>query len=237
MRALLPAVFVALCVISPARSLEAQLNGAWDVPCDGSLPPRFSAPFAHGVIYGGKEFVTSWVSVLPVRPLPSNNWYAASPNIHPLSEDGASRWVNAGVLVRCWVERNPYFITHHRDPIGYRGTVRPAQTACGGGGGPEPGGDYGELGDAGYDPYDPVLTLDVDDCGSGSEPGGDSGSGTQFEPGDGTGGETVDWGSGIGNGGTSACGDLAVVEYVCIDTWDESAGAWVEWGCGYATTC
>lgn len=68
------------------------------------------------------------------------------------------------------------------------------------------------------------------DCGS-------SGSGTQYEPGDYTGGETVDWGTGTGNGGTSVCGEAAFVEYVCIDVYNEETGAWEEWGCGYVTTC
>jgi hypothetical protein len=69
--------------------------------------------------------------------------------------------------------------------------------------------------------------------------GGDgdgSGSGTQYQHGDYTGGETVDWNSGMGNGGTSVCGTDAKVEYICIDIWVEGQG-WVEWSCGYATTC
>lgn len=79
----------------------------------------------------------------------------------------------------------------------------------------------------GYDPY-----ADPTNCGGG---GGSGGSGKQYAPGDYTGGETVDWGTGIGNGGTSACGENAVVDYVCIDYWDGTA--WVNWGCGYVTTC
>lgn len=71
-------------------------------------------------------------------------------------------------------------------------------------------------------------------CGGGT--GEEGGSGTQYQPGDYTGGETVDWGTGVGNGGVSSCGDAAKVEYICIDIWVDGEG-WVEWGCGYVTTC
>jgi hypothetical protein len=86
-----------------------------------------------------------------------------------------------------------------------------------------------------YDPYDPMASASGDggvsyDCGT-------TGSGTQYEPGDYTGGETVDWGTGTGNGGTSVCGNQAMVEYVCIDVYNEETGFWEEWGCGYVTTC
>lgn len=90
------------------------------------------------------------------------------------------------------------------------------------------------LDDAAYDPYS-----DGDDgsmpCGE-SDSGGTA-SGVQFYPGDNTGGETVDWNSGKGNGGKSACGAAAVVEYVCFDTWNEEKQQFEEWGCGYVTTC
>lgn len=98
-----------------------------------------------------------------------------------------------------------------------------------------------EIQDPSYDPYD----AGSGDCESG-EPGGEGGGGdgsdgqgtggTQYQPGDNTGGETVDWGTGIGNGGTSACGTRDIVDYVCIDVWVDGAG-WVEWACGYVTTC
>ncbi|HEU4453733.1 MAG TPA: hypothetical protein VFR81_11770 [Longimicrobium sp.] len=104
---------------------------------------------------------------------------------------------------------------------------------CGGGSGA--GGDDTRLiEEVHYDPYDPAMSMSADDgggdCGSG-------GGGTQYQPGDYTGGETVDWGTGEGNGGTSACGDQAMVEYVCIDVYNEETGSWEEWGCGYVTTC
>lgn len=103
---------------------------------------------------------------------------------------------------------------------------------CGGGGGGSTGGTE-LIENVGYAPYDPMVSVSgggiAHDCGSGS--------GTQYEPGDYTGGETVDWGTGTGNGGTSVCGEEAFVEYVCIDVYDEETGAWEEWGCGYVTTC
>lgn len=80
---------------------------------------------------------------------------------------------------------------------------------------------------ADYDPYE-------EEACEGDDGGGNDG-GTQYYPGDYTGGETVDWATGVGTGGTSACGDTAKVEYVCIDYWDGQQ--WVEWSCGYITTC
>lgn len=86
-----------------------------------------------------------------------------------------------------------------------------------------------------YDPYSPE---DDEDCDTGDVAGGGGdGSGTQFEPGDNTEGETVDWGTGVGNGGVSACGSAAVVDYVCIYYWNDSGQKWDLFACGYATTC
>lgn len=111
-------------------------------------------------------------------------------------------------------------------------TESPVSVACSGGSGGGGVGDLGVVVDIAYDPY----ASGDGDCGGGGDPGGGGGSGTPYNPGDYTGGQTVDWGSGTGNGGSSACGAAAVVEYVCIDTWHEGIG-WVEWGCGYVTTC
>jgi hypothetical protein len=85
-----------------------------------------------------------------------------------------------------------------------------------------------------YDPY----AEDGPDTGTctGSGGGGDgTASGAQYHPGDSTGGETVSWGTGQGNGGSSACGAAAIVEFVCIEQWTSSG--WEIWGCGYVTTC
>jgi hypothetical protein len=83
--------------------------------------------------------------------------------------------------------------------------------------------------------YDPYAQEEEFSCDAGGSGGSGGGSGTQYYPGDNTGGETVNWGTGIGNGGSSSCGSMAVVQYVCIDYWD--GDSWEEWSCGYATTC
>ena len=96
-------------------------------------------------------------------------------------------------------------------------------------------GEATSLTDAAYDPY--AGDGPESPCLEPGSSGGSGGSGTQFSPGDHTGGETVDWQTGIGNGGTSACGADAVVEYVCIDIWNSETQRWEEWGCGYVTMC
>lgn len=122
----------------------------------------------------------------------------------------------------------------------FSGNFFRTQSACNGTGG---GGSTALVSvvDPGYDPYASIEPYNADgDCESGTpaEGGGstDEGSGTQYQPGDSTGGETVDWGTGVGNGGSSACGSTAIVAHICIDVWVEGVG-WVEWSCGYATTC
>lgn len=89
-----------------------------------------------------------------------------------------------------------------------------------------------------YDPYGESGTPDDGTCDAsgGSGGGGGTASGIQYHPGDSTGGQTVSWSSGQGNGGSSACGGAAVVEYACIEQWT-SSGEWQVWGCGYITTC
>ena len=89
--------------------------------------------------------------------------------------------------------------------------------------------------DGSYDPYDEGSDAEgCDDSDGGGDSGG-GGSGTQFGEGDSTGGETVDWGTGVGNGGTSGCGLAAIVRYVCIDIFVD--GEWKQYSCGWATTC
>ena len=87
-----------------------------------------------------------------------------------------------------------------------------------------------------YDPYSPDQGSSTCDTGGDGSSGG-GGSGTQYAPGDHTGGELVSWSSGVGIGGTSACGTDAVVEYICIDIWNGETQRWEQWSCGYATTC
>ena len=85
-----------------------------------------------------------------------------------------------------------------------------------------------------YASYDPSAP---EEPGGHCSDSGTTGSGIQFSPGDYTSGETVDWNTGQGNGGTSSCGMAAKVEYICIDEYDPDTGKWKTYSCGYATTC
>jgi hypothetical protein len=212
-------------------SLAAQRYGEWDRACDTGYGPRFSAPFTHGVIFGEKEFLTEWRSEATARPLPSKNWYVATPNRDPVSSDNTKQWHNAGVLVHCWVERTPYYVSLMAAPIDYRGSLQDnCKRGAGGTWDVAPAPEDGSSG-----PYNPYDAWYEEEC-NGTTGETQSGSGTAYNTGDFTGGETVTWSGGVGDGGRSVCGSLAVVEYVCIDVWDEERG-WVEWDCGYATTC
>jgi len=153
------AIFAVLALVGISSGLHGQSYGVWDVACSLNLPPRFSAPFNHGVIFQGKEFVTRWRSVDQTTPLPSYNWYEAAPNSDPLSTDGASRWYGAKLEAHCTVERNPYWVKYSAVPVAYGGQVR----ACGGGGG---GAWYyiAEPIDVSYDPY--TEREPVSDCDS-----------------------------------------------------------------------
>ena len=91
------------------------------------------------------------------------------------------------------------------------------------------------LADYEYDPYEESSPEPGIYCpGNG---GGGEGSGISYQPGDTTNGESVDWYTGKGNGGVSACGDKAVVEFACLDFYNEKTGNWDLYLCGYVTTC
>lgn len=86
-----------------------------------------------------------------------------------------------------------------------------------------------------YDPYS-----NEEECpepSGGGDASGWTGSGTYYEPGQTTGGETVNWNTGQGNGGSSVCGLDAVVEYICIEQFNEETQQWDGYSCGYATMC
>lgn len=243
MRYQLTAIPAILFVICSADALHAQNYGEWPRSCSLGFAPRFSAPYGHGVYFQGQEFITNWTSDDQSPPRESIELYHASPNPHPLSVDREYRWNNSGVEVYCYVVRTPYFVSHAARPTGnYRGTLQRVELACteeggaGGFGGPGTETGIAPVTSGDYDPYDPALTV-TGDGGEDCSGGAGTGIGTQYEPGDYTGGETVDWGTGQGNGGTSECGDEAMVEYVFIDTYDPETGLWEEWGCGYVTTC
>jgi hypothetical protein len=83
---------------------------------------------------------------------------------------------------------------------------------------------------------DPANCPPADD-GTSGDPFGQTGSGIQYYPGDYTNGETVNFATGIGDGGSSVCGSAAYVDQVCIDIWDDGSQTWGQSACGYATTC
>lgn len=86
-----------------------------------------------------------------------------------------------------------------------------------------------------FDPYAPDGS-GSEECRTGDGTGGSGdGSGTQYNPGDTT-TERVEWSTGIGTGDPTSC-DLATVEWICIDKWDETTKTWKTWSCGYATVC
>jgi|1186.fasta_scaffold44745_2 hypothetical protein len=160
MRAII--AFLALGSIS-ASALNGQIYGEWDVPCAVALSPRFSAPFSHGVIYQGKEFVTPWRSVNQTTPLPSYNWYEPVGNANPISTDGTSRWYGAKLEGHCTVDRNPYWVRYNVYPVAYEGQVRSCSTGA--------GGNWYYITDPIDESYDPYTS-----AGSGSDCESDGGS-------------------------------------------------------------
>jgi hypothetical protein len=163
MRAII--AFLALVSIS-ASPLHGQTYGEWDVACPLYLTPRFSAPFNHGVIYQGKEFITRWRSVSQATPLPSYNWYEATPYANPLSTDGTSRWYGAKVEGHCTVDRNPYWVRYNVYPVAYDGQVRSCSNGA--------GGNWYYITDPLDESYEPYTSTEPEsDCNSS---GGGSGS-------------------------------------------------------------
>lgn len=208
-----------LSALTLSASASAQTYGSWDVPCELGLSPRFSFPFFHGVIYSGKEFLTNWRSITQTTPLPSRNWYEASPERDVVSRDGTARWYGAKVHVHCWIERNPYLQTFHRDPIGFAGLVRPC--AVGG------GGTEGDL-----NPYSPESYASggaETDCGEGGSGAGDEPIAPPDWPGlvEGPGGF-----AGLVCGGS----DVLVYDDLCIEVWVTGVG-WTVYWCGVGVTC
>jgi hypothetical protein len=202
--------------------------------------------FFFGYEHAGHEWTDQWERDKVLDPV---NYSLAEyvPDGDPLyivSRDDEARWYNPRLTVRCtlteWWSRGR--IVRARDSykvISNGGNV----VECGGGGTSRELAEHTNPYASSYDPYaadgysggDGTCSGIGDGTSSGGTGGTSTGSGTQYEPGDYTGGETVDWGTGQGNGGTSVCGTTAIVEYVCIDIWD--GVGWVEWGCGYVTSC
>jgi hypothetical protein len=216
---------------------DLAVGAAYDVPCDYTLGPRFFQ--YYGAEFEGQMFLTGWRSVRSDTPLPSWNWYYALPDRDPVSNNGKYRWKDAQIQVHCWVYRAMYLTVIHRDPVAALGELVElcegdwridVQREDG-----YDDGDGSRLGSSRYDPYSRSSWGATEFCADDND-GGGGGGGTQYYPGDYTNGETVGWSDGVGTGGYSACGQDAKVEYICIDVWVDGVG-WVEWSCGYATTC
>jgi hypothetical protein len=156
------------------------------------------------------------------------------------SRDARARWFHPAFIARCQIFEQWFrgrIVASEIDvkvEVNLGEVVECAGTGGGGWGELEPEFDvYGSE----YDPYSGYSGAGAD-CSikNPDDDGGTPGSGIPYQPGDYTGGETVDWQTGVGNGGVSVCGQAAKVEYICIDT-SEDGTHWVEYSCGYATTC
>jgi hypothetical protein len=263
-RALTSAV---LAVLLPFHLLPARLIGQGDsstaveytTPDEYQVTRPMACPlqltggflgFFFGYEHAGHEWTDQWQRDRVLDPVNHSlaEYVPAGDPLYIVSRDDRARWYSPRLTVRCtvteWWSRGR--IVRARDSykvIGHGGNV----VECGSGG----GGTSRELAEH-TDPYassyDPYAAADYsggggtcsgmeDSTDSGGTGGTSTGSGTPYQPGDYTGGETVDWGTGEGNGGTSVCGDKAMVEYVCIEIYNEETGFWEEWGCGYVTTC
>jgi hypothetical protein len=209
-----------------------------DVPCEYSYAPSFYS--YYGVEFEGQMFRSEWRSKRSNFPLPAWNWYYAYPMHTVVSNNGKYRWENAEIQVHCWVYRSLYVFTIHRDHVASLGEL---VELCEGDWRVDArredeyddGDGSSRLGSSRYDPYARSGGT-TKFCAEDNDGGGGGTGGTQYYPGDYTGGETVTWDGGVGTGGYSACGQDARVEYVCIDVWVEGVG-WTEWSCGYTTTC
>lgn len=175
------------------------------------------------VAYQGKYFDFWWTATSRV---PFGTGMYIGPFI-TTSIDGTTRWNNPQMFARCTIEEWLQGVTtwyYFHLAATYSGSIEPvASTGC-------------DVTQVTYDPY----SEDGDEtCAEGGSGGGSPppGSGIPYSPGDHTGGETVDWNTGIGNGGSSTCGADAVVEYICIEISLDGITNWASWACGYATTC
>jgi len=215
--------------------------------CPTNLRGGFTG-WVFGIPYAGYRWMADWNRVQVLEPV---NYSKA--RYHPAAYDGyaslkgdyiesewtaSARWYEPEIDNQCtaedhyfagrWIGRDESYI-----PYAYHGRV---EECTGGSGGGRTSTKL--ISDDGYDIYDPGYygSESCTESPTGESGGGGSGgSGTQYSPGDSTGGETVDWGTGVGNGGSSACGATALVEYVCIDIMTDTG--WSEWGCGYVTSC
>jgi hypothetical protein len=217
------------------------------IPCPTNLTLRFlgMTTFRHA----GHAWDTGWTLRMLIKD--GEGYYVPPGQPYRItSTDGEAVWKNPGIVVACMEYAVDLYFLEVKAEYWVKIFLGKVEEICqdSGGGGGGGGGGLGGTGGSELiehstiygDTYDPYVSEDLGDEFGGCSDGAGSGetsTGTQYEPGDNTGGETVDWGTGIGNGGTSVCGTAAIVEYICIDLWDADSGTWNEWSCGYATTC
>ena len=237
---LLAAVVAAL---ASAPSATVAQGYSRPLPCPTNLTLKFLGltTFRHA----GHAWDTPWTLRMPIK---EGEGYYVPPGqpSRITSTDGKAFWKNPGIVVACMEYVVDLYVMEAHAEYWVKlflGTVEEICQGTGGSGGAGSVGGTPLVENSIYaETYDPYVGGDLEDDFGGTDCGGGGGSGessagTQYEPGDNTGGETVDWGTGVGNGGTSVCGTTAIVEYICIDIWDPATGTWSEWSCGYATTC
>ena len=216
-----------LFVAGSARGVHAQVDEGWG--SDAELCPRTVGMMTD---YDQEQFAG------PARK-ERETFFWARYKFTAHNQGGLGPIEMAGFFylskAQCYWQENKGVFVIFSPVIEYYGPRRDDIGGCavGGSGGTGGTGPHASVTDPAYDPYSDPYS-DEEGCGEGTGGGGGN-TGVPYEPGDYTGGGTVDWGTGIGNGGTSACGAEAVVEYICIDIMTEQG--WREWSCGYATTC
>lgn len=104
---------------APAYYGDMVIGETRDIPCPATL--NDFEENGRYVWFDGREFSTAWRSVAWQFPLPSNNWYEATPDRDVVSVDGKITWNDARILVHCWIHRHLYGLTRHYDHIGSSG--------------------------------------------------------------------------------------------------------------------
>lgn len=124
-----------------------------DVPCPANLNSYFKEDRSP-VEFKEHDFISSWRSVIWHFPLPSHNWYEATPSRDVVSVTGDATWQDARIQVHCWVYRSSWVIVHHYHHIASSGRL-----VC-----PDPNRALG-MWDEQFDPYAPdeVQTLGLSD--------------------------------------------------------------------------
>jgi hypothetical protein len=177
MRTILP--FALLCGhLIAAPALRAQTESYYppvaesydeiaDIACPTGLNTRFND--YQPVTHQGAEFWSEWMSESRVYPLPSKNWYQATPSSTLVSINNSLRWYEARIRVHCFTTRNMYGITFHYHQIGSSGPTEIIPCTNGG---------TRSLVAESYDPYNPDYGGSGGDCSGEGGGSGDDGNGS-----------------------------------------------------------